>query len=72
MPQLKNKIITMDDIRSVGGCAPGVRAFFSRYNLDFKSFMKDGIKADDLVSTRDALADDVVKKIMINEVNNGE
>ncbi|MFB5082471.1 hypothetical protein [Raoultella sp. C349492] len=55
-------LITMEDIRAGGGCAPGLRAFFSRYNLDLKAFIRDGgIDADTLLATGDALAIQVVR-----------
>ena len=50
-------LITMEDIRAGGGCAPGLRAFFSRYGLDIRAFIRDGgIDADKLEATGDALA----------------
>ncbi|MEZ3140797.1 hypothetical protein ACBQ88_17155 [Citrobacter braakii] len=72
MIQLKNKIITMEDIRSVGGCATGIRTFFKFYNLNFRKFMNEGIAAADLINTGDALAVDVVNKILNNGGDNGE
>lgn len=69
MKQYENKIITLDDIRAAGGCAPGARAFFRRYNLDFKSFLKNGIRAADLLNTGDALAVDVVNRAIKGETD---
>ncbi|ENY6783309.1 hypothetical protein ACF1CY_000725 [Providencia rettgeri] len=49
--------ITMNDIRAGGGCAPGLRAFFSRYGLDLPAFLRDGfIESALLLGTQDALA----------------
>ncbi|EBC4877323.1 hypothetical protein C2W27_14345 [Salmonella enterica] len=62
MKQSKNSVITMAQIRAAGGCASGVRAFFSRYGLDFRAFMANGIEAETLLATGDALAVDVVTK----------
>ncbi|MGU9776200.1 hypothetical protein ACV3J7_07330 [Salmonella enterica] len=62
MKQSKNNVITMAQIRAAGGCAAGVRAFFHRYDLDFRDFMENGIAADALLATGDALAVDVVNK----------
>ncbi|HDQ4779711.1 TPA: hypothetical protein P9I62_002956 [Klebsiella pneumoniae] len=55
-------LITMEDIRAGGGCAPGLRAFFTRYNLDLKAFIRDGgIEAETLLATGDALAISIVR-----------
>jgi hypothetical protein len=55
-------LITMEDIRAGGGCAPGLRAFFARYGLDIKAFIRDGgIDADVLAATGDALAIQIVR-----------
>ncbi|CAI2537455.1 hypothetical protein [Serratia ficaria] len=56
-------LITMEDIRAGGGCAPGLRAFFARYNLDLKAFIQDGgIDAELLAATGDALAIKIVRQ----------
>lgn len=70
MMQSKNNIITMKEIRAAGGCATGVRSFFKRYSLDFKAFLKNGISADVLLATGDALAVDVVNRVISNGGNN--
>ncbi|ATN93646.1 tail protein [Pseudomonas phage VW-6B] len=55
-------LITMEDIRAGGGCAPGLRAFFARYGLDLKAFIRDGgIDAELLAGTGDALAIKIVR-----------
>lgn len=54
-------IITMADIRACGGCAPGVRTFFKRHNLDLKAFIANGgIDADELRQCHDAIADRII------------
>ena len=59
---MKDKvIITIEDIRACGGCARSLRAFFKRYNLDLKAFIKDGgIDADKLRACNNAIADRVI------------
>ncbi|XKM14232.1 hypothetical protein RCS94_03445 [Orbaceae bacterium ac157xtp] len=57
--------ITMKHIRAAGGCAWGLREFFSRYNLDLKAFITNGyIESDKLLATNDELAIRVVEKAM--------
>lgn len=49
--------ITMEDIRRGGGCALGLKAFFTLYNLDLKAFLKKGyIDSEEALKTGDALA----------------
>lgn len=55
--------ITMEHIRAGGGCAWGLRTFFTRYNLDLDAFIRaGGIDADVLLATGDALAINIVRK----------
>lgn len=48
--------VTMAHIRRVHFCARGARAFFERYGLDWSAFLREGIPADKLEATGDALA----------------
>lgn len=52
--------VTMRHIRQARLCAGGARAFFARYGLDWGKFLRDGIPADELEATGDALAAGVV------------
>lgn len=52
--------VTMAHIRACRLCASGTRQFFARYGLDWSSFLRDGIQADELEATGDALAAGVV------------
>lgn len=58
-------IITLDDARAIGGrgvhCAPGIRAWFARYGLDYRAFVREGIPAHVLLDTGDAFALRVVQ-----------
>lgn len=52
----------MEHIRAGGGCAWGLRTFFSRYNLDLQAFIHDGgIDSEVLAGTGDALAIQIVE-----------
>ena len=52
--------VTMAHIRACRLCAGGTRQFFARYGLDWSSFLRDGIPADELEATGDALTAGVV------------
>ena len=36
-------IVTIDDVRAVGLCVNGSRAWFERHALDFRAFLRDGL-----------------------------
>jgi hypothetical protein len=54
-------LIRMPDIRRVKMCSNGTREFFTKHNLDWNSFLINGITSDKLEATGDALAINVVK-----------
>ena len=56
-------IVTMRHLRTIPGfskdpgfCSSGGRAFFTRYNLDWSNFLRNGIDSELLLNTGDALA----------------
>lgn len=49
-------IVTMRDIRRAKMCSRGTRAFFVRHGLDFADFLTNGIAAEKLEATGDAMA----------------
>lgn len=49
-------IVTMRDIRAAKMCSRGTRAFFERHGLDFNDFLTNGIPAEKLEATGDAMA----------------
>ena len=53
-------IIRPDDMAKVGYCAAGVRRWFIANGLDFRDFIKNGIDADVLIATGDALTQRVI------------
>lgn len=53
-------VVTMRHVRQARLCAGGARAFFRRYGLDWGRFLREGIPADELEATGDALAARVV------------
>ena len=49
-------VITIDHVRAVGLCVNGTRTWFARHDLDFRAFLREGIDADSLLATGDAMA----------------
>lgn len=49
-------IITMRHVRAAGMCSRGARAFAQRHDLDMARFLRDGIPAEQLEATGDAMA----------------
>lgn len=54
-------IITMRDIRAAKMCSGGTRDFFARHNIDWVSFLKEGVPAKVLTDTGDHMALQVVE-----------
>lgn len=54
-------IVTMRDIRACRMCRRGTQAFFERHGLDWQRFLRDGVPAEQLEATGDAMALRVVE-----------
>lgn len=66
-------LITMDHIRAAGGCAWGLRAFFTRYHLDLQAFIRDeGIAEELLLATGNELALRAVRLAHEQEADRGQ
>lgn len=64
-------IITITDIRLTGHCVSGTRDWFKAYGLDFRDFIRNGIDAEVLLATGDALAQQVVDRKIERESLDG-
>lgn len=53
-------IVTVEDMRSISYCTRGSKAFAKRHGLDMRSFLDNGIPANDLLALNDAMATDAV------------
>lgn len=54
-------IIRLQDCRQVFYCSRGIRAFCAKYNLDYSSFIKDGIDESVLAALNDSMATKVIE-----------
>lgn len=54
-------IVIQKDMRALQYCSRGVRDFFKRHDLDYSDFLKNGIPAEKLLETGDAMAQAVVE-----------
>lgn len=54
-------IVTIDHVRAAGLCVHGTRGWFARHGLDFRAFLREGIDAETLLATGDAMARRVVE-----------
>ena len=52
--------ITITDVRLAGFCVSGVKRWFDGQPIDFRAFLKNGVTADELLATGDAMAARVV------------
>ncbi|MBB3211663.1 hypothetical protein FHW67_000911 [Herbaspirillum sp. Sphag1AN] len=57
---MKNILVTHGDMRSLGYCNRGARAWFKRHQLDWCVFLDHGLPAPTLLATRDGMAEEVV------------
>jgi len=48
--------VTIQDLRASRLCFQGARPWFRRHGLDWQQFLKDGLDAETLAATGDALA----------------
>lgn len=53
--------ITVADLRRSGVC-PDARHWFARHGFDWRDFVRNGIEAEELLKTGDAIAARVVKE----------
>ena len=58
---MSDVIVYQKDMRALRYCSRGVRAFFKRHELDYSDFLKNGIPAEQLEETGDAMALAVVE-----------
>ncbi len=49
-------IVNHSDLRALRYCNNGAREFFKRHNLDWATFVKDGLHESQFVDTGDAMA----------------
>jgi len=49
-------IVKLSDLRKVKYCVSGSKAFFARHGIDWRDFCKNGIDAEILEGTGDAMA----------------
>ena len=49
-------IVTVEDLRASKLCFQGARPWFRRHGLDWQAFLAEGLSADVLAATGDALA----------------
>ena len=54
-------LVRMCHIRKAVMCSRGSRAFFKKHGLDWSTFLKEGIPAEELEATGDAMAIKVCK-----------
>ena len=57
---MSDLIVTIAHVRAAGLCVNGSRAWFVRNGLDFRAFLREGLDAQTLLATGDAMAQRVV------------
>ncbi|HRP76270.1 MAG TPA: hypothetical protein PLN31_19490 [Azoarcus taiwanensis] len=54
-------VVKMTHVRNARMCSRGARAFFLRHGLDWDRFLREGLPAEQIEATRDAMALKVVE-----------
>ncbi|CAQ45379.1 hypothetical protein V3O09_07005 [Stenotrophomonas maltophilia] len=57
---MSDLIVTIAHVRAAGLCVNGSRVWFVRHGLDFRAFLREGLDAQTLLATGDAMAQRVV------------
>ena len=60
---MDNRRITMSDVRRLGLCSRGLRAFAEEKPIAFQDFVSRGATVSELLALNDALADWVIEKV---------
>lgn len=67
----ESKLIgTAQDAKRHGFCISGVKKVAKKHNVDFRSFIKNGITVEELRSLNDPLANQFAQKIIEDHKNN--
>lgn len=61
---LEGVTITINDVRRMGNCVKGSRRWFEANGFNFRDFLKNGLPAQVLWDTGDALAIRVIEQKM--------
>lgn len=61
----RNLIVVRSDLDALGYCARGSRRWFARMGLDWGDFVRDGIDAEIIEATGDAMALKLVEHIRV-------
>ena len=62
-------LVTVEDLRylrqhdTAGFCIPGLKKWAESHGLDFKDFVRNGIKASQLLATGDGLAEMIIARM---------
>jgi hypothetical protein len=63
--------VTIQDLRDARYCLAGVRPWFRRQGLDWQDFLANGITAERLRATGDALIEPVIRIAEMREARDG-
>lgn len=64
-------LILVEDLAREGHCVAGQKRFCDAHNIDFKDYVRNGIRASRLLATGDAMVISVVTKKMIEMSDRG-
>lgn len=62
-------MVTVNDLHKLRGashapyCVPGLQSWFSSHGLDFQVFIREGMKASEVLALNDALGNELVELV---------
>ena len=54
--ELSQITVTVHDVMATGHCVRGMHKWFDGHGIDFKAFLREGVSAETLAATEDAMA----------------
>lgn len=63
--------VTVNDVRAARLCTAGGREWFARHGLDWNLFLRDGLPAEVILATGDAMAARAVQAAKEREARGG-
>lgn len=55
--------VTVNEIRRVGHCARGIKAWFESKGYDFKKILDEGVDANEILKLHDGFGDQVITRV---------
>lgn len=55
--------ITVNEMRRAGHCSRGIKAWFESKGYDFRTVLKEGVTAEEILKLHDGFGDQVISRV---------